>query len=217
MVLINSQTPARLQNWKISLGIELKATDYICHLHFKEEHIKMYEKFYIKGELKIFPTGKKIVKDEALPTIEHQFVPIPAHELLSSVVHESQKPNLHCNHSDEQQYQVQENNIEQQKILVDQEVSNNLIDANVQTKQDLKEPLLSQHAHNDLNHHQETETSTHSENFKDSIYKLPMLPPFWLYIDKPNGPEFMRMDPTTGQIKNHLRLNEDTSITVSIK
>ncbi|XP_074114723.1 uncharacterized protein LOC141537575 isoform X2 [Cotesia typhae] len=128
-------TPVRLQNWKISLGIELKASDFVCHLHFKEEHIKTYEKFFIKGEVKIFPTGKKIVRNEALPTIEHQFIPIPAYELLASTVHEQQQPNFHCNHSeDEQQYQVQENNVEQQKVLVNQEVSNNFMDDNVQTE-----------------------------------------------------------------------------------
>lgn len=175
----------------------------------------MYEKFYIKGELKIFRTGKKILKDEAIPTIEHQFIPIPGYELLACDVHESEKPNLHYNDpEDEQQYEAQENNIKQQKILV--EVSNTSIDANIKSEKDLNEPLLSRHAHNDLKTHQETKESTQSESFRDNIHKLPMLPPFWLYVNKPNGLEFMRMDPTTGQIKNHLRLNEDTSITVSI-
>ncbi|CAH0730999.1 unnamed protein product, partial [Brenthis ino] len=173
----------------------------------------MYEKFYIKGELKIFRTGKKILKDEAVPTIEHQFIPIPGYELLACDVYKSEKPNLHCNDSeDEQQCQEQENNIEQQKIVV--EVSKSSIDVNVKTEQDLKEPLLSQHALNDFKSHQDTKESTQLVSFRDNIHKLSMLPPFWLYIDKPNGLEFMRMDPTTGQIKNHLRLNEDTSITV---
>ncbi|XP_074113767.1 uncharacterized protein LOC141536884 isoform X3 [Cotesia typhae] len=208
-------TPVRLQNWKISLGIELKASDFVCHLHFKEEHIKTYEKFFIKGEVKIFPTGKKIVRNEALPTTEHQFIPIPAYELLASTVHEQQQPNFHCNHSeDEQQYQVQENNVEQQKVLVNQEVSNNFMDDNVQTEKDLDEPLLSQQAHYDLKNHQETEASTQSENFRDNLNKFIALPPFWMYGDKPNGPEFMRMDPTTERITNRLRLNEDKSITV---
>ncbi|CAH2062436.1 unnamed protein product, partial [Iphiclides podalirius] len=41
-----------------------------------------------------------------------------------------------------------------------------------------------------------------------------MLPPCWLFVEKPNGVEFMRMDTTTKQIKNHIRLNKDLSITV---
>lgn len=208
------QTPARLQNWKISLGMELKSSDYICHLHFKEEHIKMYEKFNINGELKIIPTLKKILKDEALPTVEHQFVPIPAtFDRLSSIIHISQKPNLQCNHSeDEQQYQVEEINIEQQKILVDQEDPNNVMDANVQTEED---PLLSPHVHNDLKNHQETGASTQSENFTDNVPTLLMLPPCWMYVNNPNGLEFMRLEPNTAQIKTHLRLNKDKSVTVN--
>ncbi|XP_039751897.1 uncharacterized protein LOC120627858 isoform X2 [Pararge aegeria] len=178
-------TPARLQNWKISLGIELKATDYICHLHFKEEQIKMYEKLYIKGELIMMPLGKKILKEEALPTIQHQFIPVFEHEFLTSTVDELKIPSLHSNNNgDEELFLVQENNIEPQTIL----------------EQDLIEPPSSQHACKDSKNLQEIEA--------------PKLPPFWLYIPKPNGFVFMRMDPTTQQIKIRLRLNKDTSITV---
>ncbi|CAH2090996.1 unnamed protein product [Euphydryas editha] len=123
----------------MSLGIELKATDYICHLHFKEEQIKMYEKLYIKGELIIMPLRKKILKEEDLPTIQHQFIPVLEHELNTK-------------------------------------------------------PPFSQHASKDSKNVQEIEA--------------PKLPPFWLYI------VFMRMDPTTQQIKIRLRLNKDKSITV---
>ncbi|XP_057340694.1 uncharacterized protein LOC130677837 [Microplitis mediator] len=35
-----------------------------------------------------------------------------------------------------------------------------------------------------------------------------------MFLNNPNEPEFLRMDPATRQIKNHLRLNEDTSVTV---
>ncbi|CAG5100566.1 Protein of unknown function [Cotesia congregata] len=58
-------TPARLDKWQKCLGIKLKATNNICHLHFKEEHIKLYDKFIINGEVKIFQTVKKKLKPEA--------------------------------------------------------------------------------------------------------------------------------------------------------
>ncbi|XP_039747126.1 uncharacterized protein LOC120624560 [Pararge aegeria] len=193
-------TPARLQNWKISLGIELKATDYICHLHFKEEQIKMYEKLYIKEELVIMPLGKKILKEEALPTIQHQFIPVFEHEFLTSTVDELKIPSLHSNNNgDEELFLVQENNIEPQTILVN-DVPDNLIDDGVQREQDLIEPPCSQHACKDSKNLQEIEA--------------PKLAPFWLYIPEANGFVFMRMDPTTQQIKIRLRLNKDTSITV---
>ncbi|XP_044574855.1 uncharacterized protein LOC123258733 [Cotesia glomerata] len=180
-------TPARLQNWKISLSIELKATDYICHLHFKEEQIKMYEKLYIKGELIIMPLGKKILKEEALPTMQHQFIPVFEHEFLTSTVDELKMLSLHSNnYEDEELFLVQENNIEPQTILVD-DVPNNLIDDGVQTEQDLIEPPFSQHACKDSKNLQEIEA--------------PKLPPFWLYIPEPNGFVFMRMD-ANGKFRN---------------
>lgn len=43
----------------MALGTIMKTTDYICHLHFKEQDTKMYETFNIKGEITILPTGKK--------------------------------------------------------------------------------------------------------------------------------------------------------------
>ncbi|XP_046610973.1 uncharacterized protein LOC124300692 [Neodiprion virginianus] len=188
--------PARLENWKKSLGINLKASDYSCHLHFKEEDIRMYDRVVIKGELKIFPKGKKQLKDEALPRLEHQFVPI------------------YFNHSeDEQHCQIEEHEIEQQKILTNEELSNNLMDAIIPIEQDLDEPPSSQHVHDIIENQQETEARAQLEDFRAEIKKI-SLPPSWLYLDKPDGLIFMRIDETTRQIVNHLRLNEDTSITV---
>lgn len=161
----------------------------------------MYEKLYIKGELKIMPLGKKILKEEALPTIQHQFIPILEHELLTSTVDELEKLSLHLNNSgDKELFQVHENNIEPPKILADEDVPNNPIGAVVQSEQNLIEPPLSQDVSKDSYNLQEIEA--------------PKLPPFWLYI--PNGFVFMRMDPTTQQIKIRLRLNKDTSITVCV-
>ncbi|KAK0092822.1 hypothetical protein PV326_000504 [Microctonus aethiopoides] len=188
-------TPSRLENWKIALGINLKASDYICHLHFKEEDIKMYDKFIINGALKILPKERKKLKDEALPTLEHQFVPIDFNRF-----------------EDEQHCQVEEHHIEERKILLNQELSNNLMDANIPTEQNLEEPPLSQHVH-DIESQQKTEARTPFEYLMDNIQKSP-LPPSWLYLDKPNGLIFMRMDETTRRIVNHLRLNNDKSITV---
>ncbi|CAD6238903.1 GSCOCG00008546001-RA-CDS [Cotesia congregata] len=88
-------TPAKLKKWNMALGTTMKKTDYICHLHFKEKDIKMYETFNIKGEIIILPTGKKTLREEALPTIEHQFISVLAHELQTSVVNKSQ--NVHSN------------------------------------------------------------------------------------------------------------------------
>ncbi|KAK0169515.1 hypothetical protein PV328_011940 [Microctonus aethiopoides] len=189
-------TPARLENWKLSLGINLKASDYICHLHFKEEDIKMYDKMVIKGELKIIPKERKQLKDEAIPTLEHQFVSID------------------FNHSeDEQHCQVDEHQIEQPKILVNQELSNNLMDANISTGQDLEEPPSRQNVHDIIESQQKTEARKRFEDIRNNIKNI-VLPPSWLYLDKPNGLVFMRMDETTRRIVNHLRLNEDASITV---
>lgn len=149
------------------------------------------------------PLGKKMLKEEALPTIQHQFIPILEHEFLTSTVDELEMPSLHLNNSgDEELFQVQENNIEPQTILADEDVSNNLIDAGVQSEEDLIELPFSQHASKVSKNLQETEA--------------PKLPPFWLYTPNPNGFVFMRMDPTTQQIKIRLRLNKDTSITVCI-
>ncbi|XP_043488792.1 uncharacterized protein LOC122515485 isoform X2 [Polistes fuscatus] len=161
----------------------------------------MYEKLYIKGELKILPTGKKILKEEALPTIQHQFIPIFEHEFLTSTVDKLKKPSFHSNNSEDKQlFQVRKSNIEPQKILADEDVFNNLIDAGVKSEQDLIKPPFSQHASKDSKNPQEIEA--------------PKLPPFWLYVPKPNGFVFMRMDPTTQRIKIRLRLNDDTSISV---
>ncbi|XP_039757918.1 uncharacterized protein LOC120632178 [Pararge aegeria] len=159
----------------------------------------MYEKLYIKEELVIMPLGKKILKEEALLTIQHQFIPVFEHEFLTTV-DELKIPSLHSNNNgDEELFLVQENNIEPQTILVN-DVPDNLIDDGVQREQDLIEPPFSQHACKDSKNLQEIEA--------------PKLPPFWLYIPEPNGFVFMRMDPTTQQIKIRLRLNKDTSINV---
>lgn len=161
----------------------------------------MYEKFYIKGELKIIPTEKKILKEKALPTIHHQFIPIIDHECLTITVGELEMPSLYSIKSeDEQLFKGQENNIEPQKILACENVSHNIKGAGVQSEQSLIEPSFSLQTSKILKNVQEIEA--------------PKLPPFWLYVPESNGFIFMRMDPTTQQIKIRLRLNEDTSITL---
>ncbi|XP_044584716.1 uncharacterized protein LOC123265132 isoform X2 [Cotesia glomerata] len=183
-------TPARLDKWKRSLGIKLKATHNICHLHLKEEHIKLYDKFIINGEVKIFPTVKKMLKAEALPTIEHQFIPIPLCELQASIIDEPQKVTSCHNHCEDDQQ--------------DRE----------QIEQDLEKSPLSQQSYDSLNNHVENEITVQPIESIGDILKCPMLPSFWMHIEIPDGLEFLRMDPLAKKTKNHIRLNEDLSFTV---
>ncbi|XP_063542857.1 uncharacterized protein LOC134751397 isoform X2 [Cydia strobilella] len=192
-------TPARLENWKKSLGIALKASDYICHLHFKEENIYMYDKLNIKGELKYIPTQRKMLKEEALPTIEHQFIPIPEHEIRGNIIHVKESSQTYPNQRKEKQKQG-----EQQELSEDHK-SNNLID--YEMIHVFAEPLLSQYQDTDV-------TINPIEIFKSKFQAFSLLPPFWIHAENPNGLEFMRMDPTTKQMKHHIRLNDDLSITV---
>ncbi|CAG5093086.1 Protein of unknown function [Cotesia congregata] len=123
-------TPAKLKKWNMALGTRMKTTDYIYHLHFKKEDIKMYETFNIKGEITILPTGKKTLREEALPTIEHQLISVPAHELQASVVNISQNVHSNQNQSENKRNhltQEHQDQHEQQELLLDQGVPDNLI------------------------------------------------------------------------------------------
>lgn len=182
-------TPAKLKKWNMVLGATMKTTDYICHLHFKLEDIKMYETFNIKGEITILPTGKKTLRDEALPTIEHQFISVPAHELQTSVVKNSQNM-----HSTEKQSENKRDHQTQEHDFVIQ-----------QTEYDLDIPQL--------NHNKSDVTSQSAEKFLENL-KSSLLPQGWMYFEKPKGLEFGRINPTTMQISNRLRVNKDLSITV---
>ncbi|CAD6236006.1 GSCOCG00008046001-RA-CDS [Cotesia congregata] len=208
-------TPARLDKWQKCLGIKLKATNNICHLHFKEEHIKLYDKFIINGEVKIFQTVKKKLKPEALPTIEHQFIPIPLYELQASIINQRQKSTSCHNYcEDDQQDRMQNSCIEQQELLDDLNISNNATNYSQQIEQDLEKSLLSQQSYDSLNSHVENETTVKPIESIGDIQKCPMLPQFWMRVDKPDGLEFLRMDPSAKKTKNHIRLNEDLSLTV---
>lgn len=201
-------TPAKLKKWNMVLGATMKTTDYICHLHFKLEDIKMYETFNIKGEITILPTGKKTLRDEALPTIEHQFISVPAHELQTSVVKNSQ--NMHSTEKQSEnkrdhQTQEHQDQYEQQELLLHQGVPDNLIHVIQQTEHDLDIPQL--------NHNKSDVTSQSAEKFLENL-KSSLLPQGWMYFEKPKGLEFGRINPTTMQISNRLRVNKDLSITV---
>ncbi|CAK1597570.1 unnamed protein product [Parnassius mnemosyne] len=207
-------TTARLDKWQRCLGIKLKATDNICHLHFKEEDIKLYDKFMIDGELKIFPAVKKMLKNEALPTIEHQFIPIPAYELQASIIEPQKSTSCHNHSGDDQQDSMQNSSIEQHELLDDLYNPNNATNYNEQMEQDLEESLLSQQSNDDLNNNVAKETTIQPiESFRD-ILKCPMVPSFWMHVEKPDGLEFLRMDPSTKETKNYIRLNEDLSVTI---
>ncbi|XP_044597411.1 uncharacterized protein LOC123273979 isoform X1 [Cotesia glomerata] len=51
-------------------------------------------------------------------------------------------------------------------------------------------------------------------DFIDQMKNVTILPEFLVFLNKPNGLEFMRVDPETKQIKYHIRINHDLSITV---
>ncbi|XP_063379933.1 uncharacterized protein LOC134666644 isoform X1 [Cydia fagiglandana] len=167
----------------------------------------MYEKLTIKGELKYIPTQRKTLKEEAVPTIEHQFIPIPEHELQANTIHieESFEPYRPYPNQpkDEQQQQI---NAEQQELSEDQNDSNYLMDYEM-IQQDFAEPLFSQYQDTNV-------TINPIENFKSKFRAFSLLPPFWLHAENPNGLEFMRMDPKTQKIKHHIRLNDDLTVTV---
>ncbi|XP_063395504.1 uncharacterized protein LOC134680320 [Cydia fagiglandana] len=164
----------------------------------------MYEKLTIKGELKYIPTQRKTLKEEAVPTIEHQFIPIPEHELQANTIHIEESFEPYPNQpKDEQQQQI---NAEQQELSEDQNDSNYLMDYEM-IQQDFAEPLFSQYQDTNV-------TINPIENFKSKFRAFSLLPPFWLHAENPNGLEFMRMDPKTQKIKHHIRLNDDLTVTV---
>ncbi|CAG5096749.1 Protein of unknown function [Cotesia congregata] len=178
-VFFQPSTPARLDKWQKCLGIKLKATNNICHLHFKEEHIKLYDKFIINGEVKICPTVKKKLKPEALPTIEHQFIPLPLYELQASIIDQPQKSTSCHNHcEDDQQDRMQNSCIEQQELLDDLNISNNATNYSQQLEQDLEKSLLSQQSYDSLNNHVENERTVKPIESIGDIQKCPMLPQF---------------------------------------
>ncbi|XP_044766995.1 uncharacterized protein LOC123322954 [Coccinella septempunctata] len=43
-----ANTPGRIESWSKALEITLKPHDLVCQLHFKSEHINMYNKIVIK-------------------------------------------------------------------------------------------------------------------------------------------------------------------------
>lgn len=177
-------TPTRLINWTKSMGINLKATDSICQFHFKEEHIKMYDKIKI-GEVIYFSyLLKKVLKEEALPTIEHQF-----HPLLDQ----------------------QQSILKVQELLIDPQNSCYSTDYIEQSQESLQEQVQIEKTHNDS---REQELIESIDYFKNNVSNFLILPEFWFYIEKPRQLEFMRIDRACKQIKNHIRLNEDLSITV---
>ncbi|CAK1588404.1 unnamed protein product [Parnassius mnemosyne] len=90
---------------------------------------------------------------------------------------------------------------------------NNATYYNEQMEQDLEESLLSQQSNDDLNNNVAKERTIQPiESFRD-ILKCPMLPSFWMHVEKPDGLEFLRMDPSTKETRNYIRLNEDLSVT----
>ncbi|XP_074114166.1 uncharacterized protein LOC141537215 isoform X1 [Cotesia typhae] len=205
-------TLEKLNKWNTALGTTMKTSDYICHLHFKEEDIKMYETFNINGEITIFPTGKKTLRDAALPTVEHQFLPVAIHDVEGNVINQLQKPS--SNHNKSEEKLKHEDKSKQQELLADQRVSDRVMDMITQSKHDLEIVQLNEETHTDQQNDKEPEvTSQPTEKFFDNL-KSSVLPQGWMYFEKPEGLEFFRMDAKTMQIVNRLRVNKDLSVTV---
>ncbi|XP_074112054.1 uncharacterized protein LOC141535820 [Cotesia typhae] len=151
-------TLEKLNKWNTALGTTMKTTDYICHLHFKEEDIKMYETFNINGEITIFPTGKKTLRDTALPTVEHQFLPVAIHDVERNVINQLQKPS--SNHNKSEEKLKHEDKFKQQELLVDQRVSDRVMDTITQSKHDLEIVQLNEETHTDQQNDKEPEVTS---------------------------------------------------------
>ncbi|XP_052746320.1 uncharacterized protein LOC112054391 isoform X2 [Bicyclus anynana] len=167
-------TPKKLQNWRKSLGIvDLKSTDYICHLHFKKEDVTMFEKNKTNGEVQILKTGKTTLNDKALPSVNHQFTPTPEHKL-------ARKPDSSC-------FQTQ-NSIKE--VFVDQETDDPYMDKT----EHFSDPLLD-------NVSNTTKTSQNIEKWVNNK-KILKLPPTWMYVRKENRVEYERINLNTGAARN---------------
>lgn len=86
------------------MGINLKNTDYICQLHFREVDIKSYDEIIIDGKSNILPLAKKKLMDGALPTLEHQYK-FDVDSSTSLNVHNSNRKIVINNNEDYQDHQ----------------------------------------------------------------------------------------------------------------
>ncbi|CAH2089889.1 unnamed protein product [Euphydryas editha] len=209
-------TPAKLEKWNMALGTTMKTTDYICHLHFKEEDIKMYDTLNIKGEIIILPSGKKTLRDQALPTIEHQFISIGDLQKLQTSLNKSLNLHSYQNQSENKRdhiTQEHQDQNKQQELLLDQGIPDNLVHVIQQTEHYLDIPQLNQESHDDIQNEKSDLTSQSVDKYLENIKTSP-LPPGWMYFEKPEGLEFGRINPRTMQISNRIRVNNDLSITV---
>ncbi|CAH2084205.1 unnamed protein product [Euphydryas editha] len=186
-----TETSQRLEKWTKCLGISLKKSDYICHLHFKEEDVKSYDNIIIDGKSYIMPLIKKKLSEGALPTLEHQYVfnsESTQHNAIPISI-ERQQTQENCNNSKEYQQQ------QQQQIL------------NIRDK-GMQQAFVEQRSYNDPIHSEKP-----IKDLIDQIKNVSILPEFWSFSYKKNELEFMRVDPETKQIRHHIRLNHDLSIT----
>ncbi|KAG5894104.1 hypothetical protein JTB14_004043 [Gonioctena quinquepunctata] len=185
----------RLANWTKCLGMDLKKSDYICQLHFKADHIKMYDKIKIGNVVNLIYLSKKKLHEEALPTIEH------THQLHSDL--QQQHETIMSVENPEEQLYISRNKKKQQK-------------QNAETNNELQQTSIEQQSNHHCNDFQEQTLDDFQpqHTLKNKINNVLMLPAFWFFSEKPKEFEFMRIDPTTKRIKNHIRLNEDLSLTV---
>ena len=139
--------------------------------------------------------------EEALPIIGHQYA--LKLELQTIQARETES----CRNKSTKQHLVQENSIEQHELSEDHST----------LLHDLNEPQLIQQWETDVQScHDSRAIIQQMDIFKNNILTFSMLPPYWLYDENLNGLEFMRLNPTTKKVINHIRLNNDLSITVSV-
>ncbi|XP_056630352.1 uncharacterized protein LOC130440961 isoform X1 [Diorhabda sublineata] len=188
-----ASTLTRLQDWTKSLGMNLKFSDYICQYHFQEKDIKMYDKIVIGNTIHLHYRLKKTLQPNALPTIEHQFKLIPEFQ--------------------QEEITIKEENIKEEPIQEQQPEQVQQLEYNDQQQQNQFEQFQEQ-KYNIPDNHYEQQTFEVKQTIECMRQNIPVLPPNWLYTIKPNEIEFMRFDPASKQIKNHIVLNEDLSVSV---
>ncbi|XP_057341833.1 putative mediator of RNA polymerase II transcription subunit 26 [Microplitis mediator] len=112
-----AKTPVRLQHWSKSLGVALKASDYICQFHFKAKDINMYAKIVIGNEVHLHSLGRKDFTEEAVPTIEHQLQLNPElqQQDQQQLEQEQHQPDQEQQQSEQEQLQSEQQQLEQEQ------------------------------------------------------------------------------------------------------
>ncbi|XP_057328293.1 UPF0746 protein DDB_G0281095-like [Microplitis mediator] len=190
-------TPARLEHWTKSLGITLKASDYICQFHFKAKDINMYTKIVIGNEVHFHSSGRKKLSEEAVPTIEHQLQLNPEQQQLEQEQQQLEQEQQQLE-QEQQQLEQKQQQLEQKQQQLEQE-QEQLEQEQEQLEQDQQQP---------------EQIPEIMEPISSLMEKFSILPQYWSYAEKSNAMEFFRFDPVQMRIQNHIAWNDDLSISV---